>query len=296
MKQFKILFLFLPLLLTACKTTSTHLSQTTREISTGSFDRVVIKGPMDVNVISGIPENDVRLIGRTQDMNRVKTKVEKNTLTITMRSSSAAKPRLLVVIRARNIYDMRYSGSGHVEAIGLNSPWFNADLNATGKVDLSGKHLYLSQLDLHGSGDINLHNVHSKNLMIISKGSDRVTLSGEVDVNKIRMDGTSCVKILWVKSSVLEIRGKGKSYLELAGNIGTLDVILRDQAYFNGRYLRTHFAYVKTYDSSRADLQVTKVQNTLASQSSNIYYYKTPKYVGTHMDDSGAVLDLDGMR
>lgn len=297
MKQLTITLACLLMLVTlnACKTTNLT-AQDARQITAGHFDKVVVDGPMDVDLIGGIPENDVRLIGTKNDIYRVRAKVENETLYLTMLSGTLSKQRLLAVVRAPTLYQLSFKGDGRLKAIGLDAPWFNADIISHGQVDLSGKQLRLSQLNLKGSAIISLHNVTSRDLSIESTGSDKVNISGTVNLSKIRMAGTSQVKILWIDSPDLQVRSKGQSYLDLAGTVGTLDVMLRGQSRFNGRYLRSKYAYVKTYDSSRADLQVTRVQNALASQASNIYYYKDPEFQGTHMAQAGSVLDMDGMR
>ena len=121
-----------------------------------------------------------------------------------------------------------------------------------------------------------------------------VQLRGEAKLSSLKFTGDGFLSMYWVDSPYLKVSGKGKGKVEIAGKVGTLEANLYDHAYFNGQYLRSKKAYVKTYNHARADINVLETQNTLASGESDIFFFDTPKYVTNNMSKAGAVLDFRG--
>ena len=88
------------------------------------------------------------------------------------------------------------------------------------------------------------------------------------------------------------MRERGNAFVQLAGIADRLDVELWGNARFRGRYLRANTLFVKTHDSSLAEVSAVKRQHTLASGSSDIHFYNIPQLKTDLMAFNGAVLDM----
>ncbi len=307
MERFKIVAIAVSLLmLTHCsfynhlatsETGTPHpvqIVETTQTEHLAPFQNVVISGPFDVEIFANRMKSELEIMGNPDTTHHVTTEIKDGTLYITLFQHFSKHP-VVAVISTPVIHTIRYKGSGTLRAIGLNSPMVSVSLKTDGSAYLAGNPLNLRTLKLAGRGPVVIRGIKSDDLRIETKSHNRVHLTGEAQLKHIRFSGTGWLSMYWINGPSLYIEGKDDAYLQLAGNVKVLDVKLHERAHFNGQYVRADKTYIKTFDHSRADIHTSKVQNTLASDQSNIYYYKTPKFRNDHVVFSGNILNLNGM-
>jgi Putative auto-transporter adhesin, head GIN domain len=263
-----------------------------------NFDSVAINGAFRVQLIGNVPESaqDVRIIGTKRAIQRTQVSVYNHILMINgMGSGGQGKGDLpLLVIRAHRIKNLRVGGRGKFTAIGLNDLAMNVALNMKGDVNLSG-YFGVESLKLGGRANIHISGVRNHQMKMVSTGNDRVELSGEVALRDLIVGGNAHIKIFWVKGNHLRVVGKDHAKISLAGNINTLDLRLGDNAHFDGRYLRTKEAFVKTFQFAQADVNVSVAQHSVAVDKSNVYFYHASQFAANYMNDHGAGIDMRGI-
>lgn len=276
--------------------TSGHNNIVSKQVPLPDFNAINVSGDMQVKMIASTQYSDVRLIGPVETVAHVVAKVANGTLFLRMSKQYRNKHvgKLVAIIRARHIDGVTYHGRNNFTAIDVKSPAMKLKIDTPGRVNLSGK-MGIDKLDLDGSGVINITGLQSHALTVNSTGRDVVNIMGVSNLHTLNFSGSGWMSIYWVNSPRLTVRGSGKAYVQVAGTVGLLDVKLCEHAYFNAHYLRTKKVFIKTYDFSRADLQTTTVQNALASDQSNIYYYKDPDFNADYMAHFGTVLSIADM-
>lgn len=298
-----LLFISLFVLVSGCsflkhKSTETAKAKNARTSQQAKFKRfnnIKVKGAFDVELLAGINRHDIRLIGKKSDIQHIHAYVANRTLFLTSDAEYKPRGRTLAIIRTDEIYDIYFNSNGKFTAIGLNTPTLNLTAETDRSIKLSGKRIGLHNVHVSGRGPITIKGVNTKNLNIIARGNNYIKLRGKARLRRLAFAGNGRLDLYWVDSPYLLVEGKGNGSVKLAGNVDVLEMNLHDSAHFDGRYLRTKTAYVKTRNTSRADLLTTKKQNTLAFDASNIYFYKKAKFQSNYMAYSGSVLNMNGV-
>ncbi len=263
----------------------------------GYFTNIVISGNIDVDIKTGVQNSEVVLTGDKETIKQVQISQKNGTLTMGLApqffvsySGPARVHAEILTHYLNNLTLKKYSG--HLQAINLNVPYFNANLDHSGTVLLSGK-IGLDDLKVSGSGVTKIAGVDSESLSIYMQDKPAVDMTGVANVQLINASGSGRLRLYWVDSSDLSIVQSGKTWVELAGIANHVMIHLKDSAHFDGRYLRTIVGYAKTQDKSVADVQFLRSQAVLANDNSTISFYGQPPYKADFMARNGAVLDMD---
>ncbi len=258
---------------------------------------IQIRGRMNVKILAGLPDHDLRIIGAPNAVKHVRARFEGNNVEIStplVLFGRFAKP-LTVIIRTTQVYSLSFHGDGDLEGIDLNSPHLKLDLRNDGQVNLSAKRMGLNELVAKGPTQVVLRGVDSKHFTAQIAGDTQVVLRGEVVLQRLELKGNARFDAQWVHGSHVNVIAGGQAQAQLAGNVGTLEMTVRQQAGVNARYLRTQRNYIKTYNEATARIQTSNHQYALARDASNIYYFKTPFFKASMMAGWGSVLDFNGM-
>lgn len=278
------------------QTSSLQLSSRTVDLPSNA-QRFRFHGRMNVKILAGLPEHDMRIIGSPLAVSGLQTRVEGNIVDMSASPvllSKFATP-LTVIIRTSNVYSLSFNGNGDLEGVDLNTPHLELKLHNQGKVNLAAANMGLTELQAQGPSQVVLRGVNSKHFSAQIGGNTCVVLRGEVALQQLTLDDAAKFDAQWVQGYKLKLLAAGQSQVQLAGTVGTLEMTVRNQATVNARYLRTLENYVKTYNQATVMIQTSKHQYTLARDTSNIYYFKSPFFKADMMASWGSVLDFNGM-
>lgn len=138
----------------------------------------------------------------------------------------------------------------------------------------------LNDIYLLGNSTLVANNVRAYGTTIAVNDNSSVRLSGDVHVKKISAYGNGNISIRWIDSDDLLVLASDNAEISVAGVARILEARLSGAAYLNAKYLRPDVAFVNTTDIATADVLATHSMYAFATDSSNIYYYKTPvKYI-----------------
>lgn len=255
-----------------------------------SFNQVEVNGAINVNLHTGYKTPQVIMHGDPRDLLKVKTVVVGNRLVI----DQDGPPRYGEVsadIRGRYLNSFEYDGGGTIKGTNIHSGLLDVSITNDGQTTLGGS-IVLRKLKVGGGGLFRISGVKSQYVDISMDGKPKLQIVGVIRLSKLNLDGGGKLSMYWVKSNLLTVCARGHTFIELGGTVDKLDVELWGSARFNGRYLRSKRAFVRTHDKSVADLLATKHQHTLATDASDIYFYEIPAMRADFMAFQGSVLDM----
>ncbi|MDP3562475.1 MAG: DUF2807 domain-containing protein [Legionellaceae bacterium] len=273
---------------------STHAPGNTpinQNVIVTSFNQVKIKGNFEVNLHTNSRQPTVIFHGDPRDLAHVKWFVTHNELMIEAEKDYPKYGHVYIDISSRYLRSFVYQGSGAIAGQYLYSKSLDLYIKNNGNTTLDGQ-LVLHRAAFGGKGYTKIKGIQTSAMQLSLSDNAHVQLSGVADVSTINMKGHSWLSLYWVKGNMLKLRLKESARVQLAGTVGFFDAALRDDARFNGRYLRARRAFVKTEDRSEADINVVEAQHTLATGTSNIYFYDLPDMKADFMAENGSVLDL----
>ncbi len=260
---------------------------------TAPFNRVKMIGPFQVNLHTQTRQSSFTLRGNQKDLDHVKWYVANHQLVIKAKREQD-KPQSGVMyldIDVPRLASFSYHGSGSIVAQSLYSSSIDLFIHNDGPTYLAGS-FTLHKAAFGGRGKIRINGIQGANCTLILSGNTKVQIKGTFQLSELKMKNHAWLSAYWLKSHVLKIRMRDQAYAQLAGTVDFMDTALRDTARFNGRYLRAQRAFVRTADQTEADINVVEAQHTLATGSSNIYFYDLPDMRADFMVEDGSVLDL----
>lgn len=258
-----------------------------------SFNRIQVNGAINVNLHTGSSRSYVVLRGNPQDLVQISTRVSNNTLTVMPAGGFPKFGAVRIDIYSRYLNAFTYHGGGSINGSNINSGLLDLIISNPGRTKLSGN-IHLRRLEVDGPGYTEISGVNTNALQLSLSGKAKVQLSGIANIANLDLDGDGWFGMYWVKSNTLTIRARGHTFIQLAGIANKLDVELWGHSHFNGRYLRSRTVFAKTHNHSIAEITTLDRQHTLATDASDIYFYKIPETKANFMAYNGAVLDMRG--
>lgn len=257
----------------------------------GAFNQVDAQGQVNVTLHTGYRKPQVVLSGDPRDLAQLETVVSDDTLFLVLGKGFPHHGAVHADIQGQFLNRFSYRGEGVVTGSQLHTSVLDLFLANKGSTKLGGS-IGLRRLDVLGNGFVEISGIASQNLQIHLKGNPTVHLAGVANVSDLAVDGTTSLSMYWVKSDFLTIRAKKAARIQLAGAVNRLDVELWGRAHFKGRYLRAQRSFVRTHGHSVAEISSVNHQSSLATDSSDIYYYNLPNTRADFMAYNGSVLDM----
>lgn len=288
--------IFIILLLSSCAHSTFHnlppaANERVQNRPMLAFNQVQVSGAIDVSLHTGYKNPQIILRGDPRDLVKVITVVKDNNLLVSLDKHDPQYGAVSVEIRGHYLNSFSYEGSGTVRGPRLNSGLLDLSIKNSGPTTLSGW-IVLRKLTASGGGTIHIYGARSQYMQLSITGKTKVQIAGVINLSKLDLEGDGTLSMYWIKTDFLTICGRGNSFIELAGVVNKLDVELWGTSHFNGRYLRAKRAFVRTHDKAVADLTAIKHQSTLATDASDIYFYKIPDTKADFMAYQGSVLDM----
>lgn len=263
----------------------------TKIYSGSNFSQVDIQGKYDVNLHTGYKKPEIIIRGTPTDLNNIQVELKGGSVVVRPLSKSPLCAPVVIEVNARFLNAFSYSGRGLITGPRLSSELLDLKLNNTNRTVLGG-HINLRKLEVRGPGYVEISGIYSSSILLKMLGQPHIKLVGVAPLSYLSAEGDGSLGLYWVRSDFLAIRLKGSSYVQLAGIVNKLDVELWGKAHFNGRYLRAMRTFAKTHDHSVAEITSIKRQHTLATDASDIFFYKIPEMKADFMGFNGAVLDM----
>jgi Putative auto-transporter adhesin, head GIN domain len=147
---------------------------TTRVRDVGPFTRIASAGSVDVRVhVGGAPSLRVRAGEKV--IGDVRTEVRDGTLQVRYEHDGLGGGPVAIEASVRDLDGIEVSGSGDVDADGIDAPAFTLRSDGSADVALAGSVARLD-LEMHGSGDADLASLKARDARVELHGS------GDVDV------------------------------------------------------------------------------------------------------------------
>jgi hypothetical protein len=150
----------------------------------------------------------------------------------------------------------------------------------------------LNNLTVYGNSGVSAKNIRSNGLDLIANTSGKITLNGTIKLNKISASGLSKINLKWVSGNNIALFSNADSHINLAGEVGTIRAKLAGHSFLNAKYLRSQHAWIRTRNFAQAEVISAHSLQAYPSDSSNIYYYKTPKLLNPINSQAGNTLQL----
>jgi len=255
------------------------------------YTEILVNGNIDLRLRTGFSKSGVFLRGDKRDLDFVKFLVKDGALTLHVANGHPKYGPLSAELRTRYLNGFEYHGKGAISGHKLRANLVDLFIDNAGKTSLKGT-IRLNRLRVIGKGETEINGVVSPMLHVKLSDAARLKLSGMARIRTIDMEGDSWFSLLWVKSTSMRVRLRDNAFLQLAGIANKVDAKVAGHARFNARYLRARRAFVKTCDNAVAEIVATRHQHTLATDSSDIRFYKLPKMKTDFMALDGSILDM----
>lgn len=255
------------------------------------FDQIRVEGPFNVSLHTGFKQPKVVLSGDMTSFSQIHMLVRNGVLFIGCDTGCSKKGPFSLRIQTHHLRSFAYRGKGTIVGKKLHTTQLNLDIKNRGVSELGGR-LGLRQVKISGGGYVTLTGVEAKHLNLWVTDRSKAQLAGKITLGGLILDDGSWVSLHWLRANQLKIRARDKTVVQMAGVAKLIDVELWDHAQFKGRYLKTEQTYVKTHDFALAEITTTEHQHTLATDSSDIYFYRVPETKANYMAYEGSVLDL----
>jgi hypothetical protein len=254
------------------------------------FHRIQVDGNFDVDLQTRTRHSAITIQTISQALPYIRTEVSHDTLYVICFQDCLKQPRAQLRIETPRLRSFRYQGSGHITGH-LYAPKLSLFINNRGTTVLGG-HLGLDRAEISGGGYVTLTGVKSRHLDLVIKNKSKVQLAGNIQLGGMVLENGSWVSLYWLRIDQLTLRAHGHTVIQVAGMARKIDVELWDKAEFRGRYLKADETYVKTHNHSIAEIATMKHQHVLATDTSDIYFYRIPDSKADFMAYDGSVLDM----
>jgi hypothetical protein len=178
-----------------------------------------------------------------------------------------------------------------VEGYGLYSSGLSIFTMGSPQIHLNGQ-LLLEQIRIGGRTRLEVEGIKTKRLDLKMRGASYAKLQGDIGVCSLDIRGHSCLSMHWVNTYKLKFTLSDYANVQLGGQVQVLDLDMYNHAKFGGRYLRANRVFVKTSDSSEAQISAVRSQHTYALDQSHIDYFNVPLMKTDFMVLNGETLDL----
>lgn len=256
-----------------------------------AFTQVEVRGRVNVHLHTGYKQPQLLLSGDPRDIAQVRVQMDHNKLFLSLGKGYPRYGEVSAEFKGQVLNLFRYEGTGIIKGNQLHTRYLELYLANQGTTQLGGT-IGLQRLEVVGSGTTIISGITSYDLEVLLRGNPKVQLSGFISLSRLNIEGDAWLSLYWIRGNHLKIKASQGSRIQLAGKVNRLEVELWDRAQFKGRYLRAQRSFVKTHGKSVAEIFSLAHQSSLASDSSDIYYYYIPDTRADFMAFDGSVLKM----
>lgn len=307
-------------------------AETLMTIKVPDFDKVVINGSFQVQIVGNQEHNSVYILGSNISARQTSVEIRGQTLYIqqpTNRLTAFDKTivrigvrnlRCLTNLGCGNVYgrgiqssnlsitsagsgnimlmgninltQINQTGMGTVTVMGANTPSLDIQVIGNGGVNVCG-HVGIHAINHRGDGEINILGADTDCLTIFASGCGTTSIVGFANLKKVTAINRSRVYLYWVNSDGTTVTESDDARVGLAGSTKMLNLNLKNHADFEGQYLRSDNIYVRTQDSAHANVATNQRLFAEARDKSSIYYFDSPKNKSDFTWGDGMIIPLE---
>ena len=256
------------------------------------YNQISIRGTINVKLYTDTAHPRLTVTGNHYDLQHLQIKVIQHVLVVTHDKKYPQHAPIAISIHLPILNAFTYLGAGTIKGYGIHTHNLILNLNNSGMTTLNGQ-INLQRLNVSGFGDVKINGVSAYNLQIFMRDRPNIRIYGHaINIDKLILCGNGSLILYHIQNTRLMIRAHDQVKLLLAGHTNVLDLELWGNARFNGRYLYADRIFAKTHDHAVVGINASKIQHTLASDASDIYFYNLPGLRTDFMAHNGAVLDM----
>lgn len=304
---------------------------TTMTVRVPDFSQIKVDGQFQVQIIGQQDHNSIYIIGPNDQTRETGVDVQGNTLFVHQSANAKTQCNKVIVrigvgnlkklihcgtgvILGRNIssnglvinslssgtvtlngnmnvQQINQTGTGTITVLGANTPNLKISVKGDGCVNLKGR-VGVRSITHNGNGDINIIGADSDGLIITASGAGKTGIAGHVNLQQITAIDHSRVYVYWVNSRDVKVFECSEAHVGLAGAARNLNVQMRDGSRFDGQYLWTSHAVVKTQEAAIANVFAEKQLFAVALDYSQIYYFGSPQDVSKIVKEDAVILPI----
>ncbi len=173
-----------------------------------TFTRIVIKGAVDISVMASQSTQVVEVTTESRYLDRVETKVDGDTLTISQKGRRWRDMDLEISISMATLKAFVIDGAADVEVTGIDTEEFELIVNGAGDIDLEGS-CVSAHYEINGAGDLDASELKCEAVRIEINGAGDADVFASESVVAF-LNGVGDVEVYGNPSSVRpRIRGFG---------------------------------------------------------------------------------------
>lgn len=309
---------------------STDRATTLMTVDVADFDKIVVNGSFQVQIVGAQPRNSVYVFGSNLSSRQTSVHVRGRTLFVSQPvNSTTVFDKTIVRIGVRhlsglsnlgcgniygrgivgqfpifsagsgnimlmgnmNVQQIRQLGPGTITLFGANTPCLGITAIGNGNVKVCG-HVGVRMITHRGNGSINILGADSPSLKIVASGCGLTTVVGVVNLKKVVALNSSRVYLYWVNGDRTSVFADHCARVALAGSTHVLDVTVNNSANFEGQYLQSNQVYVRTNYIAHASVATPHRLFAEANANSSIYYFDEPKEVSDFRHGNGIIIPI----
>ncbi len=183
------------------------------------------------------------------------------------------------------------SGCASIIVLGAFTPCVNINVNGCGTINVAGR-VGIRSISNVGNGQVNIVGADSSMLTIYSKDASLTQVAGLVSLRKVTANDRSRVYLYSVRSGSLDVKVYDHACVGLAGCVNNLNVETHGSSGFLGKDLHASNLYVRTFDSSHANVSATQKIFASAADNSGIYYFGSPANISRFLTENGTIVPI----
>lgn len=264
-----------------------------KEFITAPFSSINVSNQINVKIIETRNTPSLCITGDSNSVHHVYAAVRDGILYLSMAPDyqADADSSIIAFVKSCPIHELTTGGSGSVTGDHLTR-LSTVTANGSGSINITGKKLDLQSVNVGQAATVNIIGIDSHRLNVNNSSSGQVNLGGSMVLQNLNYSGNGPINIYWIDSTDVKVTGNGTGKIFLAGTAGLLDTTLSNSTTLDARYLRAKRGFINTRDNARADVWAHCNLNSLATGSSNIYYYNDAGSTNSYITPPADVLRL----
>jgi hypothetical protein len=191
-----------------------------------------------------------------------------------------------------NLRQVMNQDGGNVTVLGAMTPDLTIEADRSGNVNVSGR-IGVRSIIHHGAGEVNIIGASTGYLTIDADGQGKIGLAGpRIAVNRISAKDSVRVYAYHVSGQSTNVSAMQDASVGLAGNVHTLYVETDHRADFEGRFLFSDNAFLRSQGSSHINASVRKQLFASSTNESSIYYFGNPSIVSKSAKQRSVILGI----